>query len=361
MIITVTMNPAIDRTVQLTELVPGQMHRFGTAQSDVGGKGINVSKMLRTLGTPSVACGILAGRAGDRIEKQLADWEIESKFVRAVGETRTNEKLIEQSGRMTELNEAGPEVTLAQLEEVKATIRQILTAAGDARSIVAISGSVPRGVPKNFYRELVEEIHDCGGTAILDADGELFRESVKAKPDYVKPNAEELRSYFAARGENPDDAVEGNPAQNADSATGDETANQKANVPEDSTAKYASLIRMGRKLQSEGIPNVIISMGGEGALFLREESANGATDESAATPVLYCPALPVKAISTVGAGDSVVAALCYGFENNLSWEDTVRRCIAASAGAVTTAGTRPPEPEVIEELISKVKIESLVI
>ena len=230
MIITVTMNPAIDRTVQLNELVPGQMHRFGTAQSDVGGKGINVSKMLRTLGTPSVACGILAGRAGDRIEKQLADWEIESKFVRADGETRTNEKLIEQSGRMTELNEAGPEVTLAQLEEVKATIRQILTSAGDARSIVAISGSVPRGVPKNFYRELVEEIHDCGGTAILDADGELFREGVKAKPDYVKPNAEELRSYFAARGENPDDATEGNPALNADSTTGDETANQKANV-----------------------------------------------------------------------------------------------------------------------------------
>ena len=323
MIITVTMNPAIDRTVQLNELVPGQMHRFGTAQSDVGGKGINVSKMLRTLGTPSVACGILAGRAGDRIEKQLADWEIESKFVRAEGETRTNEKLIEQNGRMTELNEAGPEVTLAQLDEVKATIRQILTSAGDTRSIVAISGSVPRGVPKNFYRELVEEIHDCGGTAILDADGELFREGVKAKPDYVKPNAEELRSYFAARGEEPEVVAE----------------------------NYADLIQMGRKLQGEGISNVIISMGGEGALFLRDEN----------NPALYCPALPVKAISTVGAGDSVVAALCYGFENNLSWEDTVRRCMAASAGAVTTAGTRPPEPEVIEELIGKVKIESLVL
>ncbi len=125
---------------------------------------------------------------------------------------------------------------------------------------------------------------------------------------------------------------------------------------------------MGRQLQREGIPNVIISMGGEGALFLHDETTCGTDGDITVAPeqrhkpsVLYCPALHVKAISTVGAGDSVVAALCYGFEKGLTWEDTVRRCLAASAGAVTTAGTRPPEPEVIESLIRQVKILPVVL
>lgn len=147
----------------------------------------------------------------------------------------------------------------------------------------------------------------------MDADGELFTKALEAKPDIIKPNREELEAY------------------------------KKMASP----ASEEELIREAEKLQEKGIKRIAVSMGKSGAMFLFENSR------------VNCPALKVKAHSTVGAGDAMVAAMAYAWEQKLSEEDTVKICMAASAGAVTTIGTKPPKRELVDELIKQVQINQI--
>lgn len=309
MIVTVSMNPAIDKTVNIETLLPGGLNRIQKIEYDAGGKGINVSKTIKELGGRSIAIGFSGGSAGKRIENVLNEQGIENYFIRVDGETRTNTKIVENNGTVTELNEPGPVISEEKLSELMGKMDAY--AAPDTLFILA--GSVPKGVDKNIYGEMIRLVHAKGAKVLLDADGELLRNALEAGPDMIKPNREELQEYAGMK--------------------------QRASEEE--------LFSAAKKLMEREIETAVISMGKDGAILLLPEYE------------VRCPALPVEVCSTVGAGDAMAAALAYSWEKKLSEEETVRLCMAVSAGAVTTIGTKPPEKELVDRLMAQVVIEQL--
>lgn len=309
MIITVTMNPAIDKTVEVPQFLYNGLNRIRHVEYDAGGKGINVSKTIHELGGESIAIGFLAGNGGQTIRNVLKEKGIACDFVEVSGETRTNMKVVEDDGTLTELNEPGPVISDEDMECFKRKLLQY----ANADNIFVFSGSVPAGVPKGIYKELIQLVKERGAKALLDADGEAFREAVEAGPDFIKPNQVELAEYC-----------------NMDSGA-EATAFIDAVVP----------------LRQKGVKNIAISMGKDGAMFLLDGYQ------------VQCQGLKVKAHSAVGAGDAMVAALAYAEDQHLNKEEMVRLCMAVSAGAVTTIGTKPPSKEVVEKLIEQVKINTI--
>ncbi|MCI8889809.1 MAG: 1-phosphofructokinase [Eubacterium sp.] len=309
MIVTVTMNPAIDKTVDIDALERGGLNRIKKVEYDAGGKGINVSKTIRELGGTSVAAGFLGGNAGRTIESVLNEKGIQHDFIWVEGETRTNTKVFETTGEVTELNEPGPEISPAQMEQL---IKKLEEYAG-AETLFILAGSIPHGVDKGIYAEIIRRVHAHGAKVLLDADGELFRNALDAGPDLIKPNRVELEEFAGY----------------------------------DYRASVEELLQVAKGLKNKGIGTVAVSMGKSGAMFVREGYE------------VRCPALSVKAHSTVGAGDAMVAALAYAWDQNLDDEQTVRMCIATSAGAVTTIGTKPPTRALVDELMRQVEIEKI--
>ena len=309
MIVTVTMNPAIDKTVDIDALERGGLNRIKKVEYDAGGKGINVSKTIRELGGTSVAAGFLGGNAGRTIESVLNEKGIQHDFIWVEGETRTNTKVFETTGEVTELNEPGPEISPAQMEQL---IKKLEEYAG-AETLFILAGSIPHGVDKGIYAEIIRRVHAHGAKVLLDADGELFRNALDAGPDIIKPNRVELEEFAGY----------------------------------DYRASVEELLQVAKGLKNKGIGTVAVSMGKSGAMFVREGYE------------VRCPALSVKAHSTVGAGDAMVAALAYAWDQNLDDEQTVRMCIATSAGAVTTIGTKPPTRALVDELMRQVEIEKI--
>ena len=310
MIITVTMNPAIDKTVDVTCFQHGALNRITNITRDAGGKGINVSKTVLELGGTSIATGFLAGDTDSFIEKFLNDYGIRTDFVHIEGETRTNTKVVEPDGTLTELNEPGPSVTAHAMHQ----LIEKLEAFASQDTLVILAGSVPAGTDPTIYRTITEKMHEKGASVLLDADGALFAHALEAGPDIIKPNRFELEQYF------------GN-ASDSDS--------------------FEEIADLGKKLLTHGIRTIAISMGADGALFLNSEEC------------LHCPGLSVRAHSTVGAGDAMVAALAYSWEQKLSLRDSAVLAMAASAGAVTTTGTKPPSTDLILKLKEQVTVEKI--
>lgn len=309
MIVTVTMNPAIDKTVDLEHFEHGGLNRLNKVLNDAGGKGINVSKTIKALGGSSVATGFIGGSSGTAILRMLKEMEISSDFVEVKGETRTNLKVVECSGFVTELNEPGPEISKSELEDLT---EKLLGYAGED-TLFVFAGSIPSGVDKGVYRELIAKVREKGAKVFLDADGELFVNALDAVPDIIKPNRVELEEYFNL----------------------------------DYRASEEELVELGRRFLDRGIGMVAVSMGQMGALFLTKERT------------VKVPGLQVEAHSTVGAGDAMVAAVSYGLDQKMGFEECIRLGVAASAGAVTTKGTKPPSLSLVEELKGRVEFIEL--
>lgn len=307
MITTVTFNPAIDKTAQVDTLVAGGLNRLRNVRQDAGGKGINVSKTLKAIGVDSLATGFTAGAAGRFITDRLDDLHIGHDFVEVKGSTRTNLKVLDADMNLTELNEAGPVCTRADLERLCEKL-------GQARGILVLSGNVGPGVPADIYRQLTEKAHEAGSRVILDADGALFKEGLKACPDVIKPNRFELAQYFG--------------------------------LPEEELDAPA-MVGLARSVIEKGTKLVVISMGLEGSLFVSADRA------------LRAPALKIDFQSAVGAGDAMVAGLACAMYQGLSLEETVRLAVALSAGACMTEGTQPADAGVVELLKEKVEWEEL--
>ena len=310
MIVTVTMNPAIDKTVEIERLRHGGLNRIQKVEYDAGGKGINVSKTIRELGGKSVAMGFLAGNSGKTIANVLGEKGIENDFVWVEGETRTNTKVYEKDGTLTELNEPGPAVTEAAVEKLLEKLEEY----AGKDTLFVLSGSIPDGVPKDIYARITRRVHEKGSRVLVDADGELFRIALEARPDMIKPNRVELEELFGLAADACDE----------------------------------ELWKAARSLQNQGIETIAVSMVKEGAMFFIGEYQ------------AKCPALSVKIHSTVGAGDAMVAALAYAWEQKTEKEKMVRMCMAVSAGAVMTVGTKPPSAELVETLKKQVEIENIV-
>ena len=293
MILTVTMNPAVDKTCELEKLLPGEVNRLIKCSSVAGGKGINVTKVLRQFHMPVAAVGFLGGSGGRFIEEAMEKMGVECHFTRIQGETRTNVNVLSQDGTVTELLEPGPEILPKELEHFKKQFTGCL----ERCEIVVLSGSVPTGVPVDIYGKLIEECHRVGRKVCLDASGELLREGMKAKPDIVKPNRRELE-YLT--GKTLEDGI----------------------LPE--TVLYKTALTEARKLVSMGIGKVVLSMGAEGLLYVGDGQE------------LYQAAKKVKTVNTVGCGDTVVASLCM---SELEGDDPEVQLQKAAALAAANAMT----------------------
>lgn len=307
MIITVTMNPAVDKTVVLEQpFIQGGLNRLSRVLYDAGGKGINVSKTIQALGGRSLATGFLGGSAETIILESLKKRGIETDFVHIESTTRTNTKLVEINGCVSELNEPGPEIQSNEYER----IQEIIFNRVREKTIVVLSGSIPPGIPTHVYRDLTEALKIRGAKVFLDADGEIFSEALKAVPHYIKPNRVELEQYFHL----------------------------------DHKASEKELVEMGQQLLKKGVQLAAVSLGEEGALFISKDGA------------VKAKGLKVNTKSTVGAGDAMVAALCLGLDQNMDFCQYVRLSMATSAGAVMTEGTNPPSLAQVEALMSQVEI-----
>lgn len=309
MIYTVTLNPAIDKTVVIENLRTGAVNRVASVREDPGGKGINVSKCLKNLGETSVAAMILAGDAGKRLETMLEAMGISTLAVWANGESRTNLKIIDPvKGENTDINEPGPIVTEALLEQLKKKLSEII----QPEDIVILSGSLPAGVDRGLYKAWTTHFRNLGACVYLDADGEPMQKGITAAPYMIKPNNDELAALMGK---------------------------ERLTTEE--------MLAEGRRLLETGIREIIISLGGDGALFVSEDGC------------YYAQGLDVPVKSTVGAGDSVVAAAAYGQAGNLSREARIRLAVAMGAASVMQSGTQSPEGALVWELAQQVKMKKL--
>ena len=309
MIVTVTMNPAIDKTIEIDRLNRGNLNRIEKIEYDAGGKGINVSKTIHELGGESIATGFLGGNAGRVIEEVLDSRGIKHDFVWVEGETRTNTKVCEQDGTVTELNEKGPEITPEQLTNLLEKLDDL----ADDNVLFILAGSIPGNMEKDIYARIIERVHKKGAKVLLDADRELFRKGLEQKPDMIKPNQWEIEEL-----------------QGFSHGVSDK-----------------ELINVAEKMQKDGIDTVVISLGKSGALFVLENY------------VAKGMPLKVDVHSTVGAGDAMVAAMAYSFEKKMEPRETARLCMAVSAGAVMTVGTKPPEKQLVKQLMKRVILEEV--
>lgn len=309
MVVTVTLNPALDKTATLGRLVPGGLNRLENVTVDAGGKGVNVSRMITVLGKSSFATGFAGGAPGRQITDALDGLGIAHGFVRLGAPTRTNTKLVDAGGGLTELNEPGPAVTDADLD----ALLKLLLARARPGTLFVLSGSLPPGAPANTYRRFAAALRGAGATVFLDADGEALRQGLAAPPHYIKPNRHELLELLG----------------------------MPANTP------FSALPGLCRRLLGRGVEMVALSLGAQGALF------------ATAGKTLYAPGLKVETRSTVGAGDSMVAALAMALDGGRPLEEAAALAMACAAGAATTAGTRPPEKALVESLLPQVELRDI--
>lgn len=304
MIYTVTLNPALDKTVEIPGFALDTVNRITTLRTDPGGKGINVSKVIAKLGGTSKALGILGGTSGHAIADKLHERGLDCDFCFVEGETRTNLKVIDPVNHTnTDINEPGLRVTESILNGLLWRLKTLL----EPGDVVVLAGSLPAGAPKDTYRTWVSECRRAGAKVFLDADGELLAEGIEALPNLIKPNNDELSRLMGRTLETVEEL------------------------------RDAAL-----SLLEKGIEEVVVSMGGRGALYVTREKT------------IYAEGLKVKVGSTVGAGDSVVAALAYAADTGMSLEDAVRLSTATGAANVMCSGTQAAEYGVIETLIPKV-------
>ena len=307
MIYTVTLNPAIDKTARIPSFTVGAVNRITSLREDAGGKGINVSKCLKALGTQSVAAMILAGETGKHLAELVRAEGLSVLSATAEGQTRTNLKIVDtQRGENTDINEPGPVVT----EEILSSLLEALSTRACAGDIVVLAGSLPKGVPADTYGRWTAHFSAMGVRVFLDADGICMAEGIKGKPWLIKPNESELAMVLGRSLETEEQILAG-----------------------------------GQELLAMGIPNVVISMGENGAFFLWKDA------------VYRTRSLSVPVHSTVGAGDSVVAAMTYGLERELPKEEQIRLAMAMGAASVMQSGTQAPDIETVWKLAKQVELE----
>ena len=310
MIYTVTLNPALDKTVEIPSFAADSVNRITTMRTDPGGKGINVSKVISKLGGQSIATGILGGDTGLAIQSALKTMGLKTSFRFTEGETRTNLKVIDPVNHTnTDINEPGVTVS----EEILNGLLAQLTAGLEKGDIVVLSGSLPKGSPRDTYYTWTGACKKAGAKVILDADGELLEAGLKASPSLIKPNNHELSQLLG-----------------------------------ETLATPEELNKAARRLMEEhGIAKVVVSMGGKGALYVTQDET------------IYAEGLKVPVGSTVGAGDSVVAALAVAEESGMGLEETVRLSTATGGANVMCSGTQAAEYEVIQELLPKVVFQKI--
>ena len=308
-IATITVNPAIDQTVSVDNFQTGTVNRSRAMRFDAGGKGVNVASFLADYGLDVVVTGFLGEENADVFERHFARKGIEDRFIRVPGETRVNIKIMDVANQVTtDLNTPG------QIPGEYAVSRfyEQVEAMAETCGCFVLSGNIQAGLPSTFYADLIRLLKSKKRMVVLDTSGDALAEAVKAGPNIIKPNIDELSLLV--------------------------------NKPLDEIAgAYSSAI----SLINEETTIVVVSMGSDGALFVEKDSAF----------IARPPAVAVK--STVGAGDAMVAGLVAGLSKKLPLKDCARLATAFSLSAVTRLGRDLPKSSVIDEFQKQVEITHL--
>ena len=303
MIYTVTLNPSIDYVINLEHLKTGQVNRVKDEKVYPGGKGINVSRVLKTLGHDNVATGFVSNFTGDFIINSLADLNVKSDFIKLDnGFTRINVKI--KSDEETEINGGGPHISDEKLKELFNKLNKL-----NENDILVLAGSIPSTLSEDLYERIMEKVKESNVKVVVDATKNLLLNVLKYNPFLIKPNNHELEEMFNVKLKSIDD-----------------------------------IVTYGRKLQDMGARNVLISMGKDGALLITEDKE------------IFISNVPKgRVINSVGAGDSMVAGFISGYTNSNSYEEALK--LGAASGSATAFSADLATKEFIDKLIQEIKIE----
>jgi 1-phosphofructokinase family hexose kinase len=311
-ILTVTLNAAVDRTVAVPNFRLGQRHRAVDARTMAGGKGVNIARALKLLGRPVIAAGLAGGATGTRILERLAEESILNAFTRIEGESRTNLSVVDPtSGEQTEINERGPEISEAEVDRF---LEKLLYLAQGA-SICVLAGSIPPGAPADVYGRLVSELRALGVLTVLDTDGEPMRAGLRAEPDVVAPNASEA----------------------------EEAVGHEFNDADDLTLGLTGLLEMGAGEAVITSAEGCVAIVGDGVDRRRYEVRIE----------------PLEPVATVGSGDAFLAGYVAARYDGASAADCLRFGVACGAESTQHFGAGTVNPRDVERLLSRVDVREV--
>jgi len=309
MILTITLNTSIDRRFVTSGAKQGEVNRVLECTYTAGGKGLNVSRILKLSGEKLLAGGLAGGYAGKYIEAELDNMQIPYNFYHVAGESRSCINIWDkETKQQTEYLEPGFVVTQEEAEGFRTHFQAQIQDA----DILTISGSVPKGIDTDFYRDLIAAAKGCGKKVILDTSGELLVSGIQAKPTVIKPNIDEIRTLTGRKCEDLD-----------------------------------QIIDAAEMLHSDGVEYVVISLGGKGSVM---KSTDG----------VYQTIIPeIKTVNTVGCGDSMVAGLAIGLKRDYSSEELLKQAAAIATAAAMSEGTGYYEQNNMKQIYDQIMIRKL--
>jgi 1-phosphofructokinase/tagatose 6-phosphate kinase len=308
-IITVTLNPAIDKSLSVPSLRLGRRHRTVERRTLAGGKGVNVARLLKTLDVPVVATGFIGGPTGTQIAEQLTREQIVNDFVRIREDSRTNVALLDPTtGEETEINEQGPAVD----DEELALLREKLLYLARGAAIVVIAGSLPRGVEPDFYATLVRELRKRGALTVVDTEGDALRHAVRAEPDLVAPNIHEAEELIGQEFADDDDRA--------------------------------------------GAVREIVALGAREALMTAPDGCWAQILVEGAPQLFRATIAPREPVAKVGSGDAFLAGYLAARYNDTPAAECLRFAVACGAESTERLGAGLLDPRAAERLRSEVDL-----
>ena len=305
MILTVSCNPAIDKTYNTSNVMIGQINRMRDLVSIPGGKAVNVTKVLRQFDAHVTATGFVGGYNGEFIEEELRNMGVNTSFTNIRGLTRSNMNIIGDDGYVTEILEPGPKILSFEREDFMDRFRELVKIS----EYVVLSGSLTEGLPEDFYAKLIKICNEHGAKAFLDASGEPLKRGIEAVPYCIKPNRRELEYAVGKK-----------------------------------LSTEAEIIQAAYEYIKAGVVKVVVSMGDKGLLQITK------------TKVIKAVPPRIKKVNTVGCGDCVVAAMILGMLQGLNDEDTMKFAAGVSAANATTLESGMIPQDTMETLIQDVVI-----
>ncbi|ADO76529.1 1-phosphofructokinase [Halanaerobium praevalens] len=308
MIATITLNPSVDRRYNINELKVNTIQRTDDYQATAGGKGINVSRVIKLLDGNLTAMGFIGGYAGKFIKAELKKLKINNSFTKIAAETRSCINIIDHFKSSIEILEKGPEIKVSEkdrfLFDFKNQIKKV--------KVIIISGSLPEGIENDFYQEIIKIAKINDKKVILDTSGEALINGIKAGPDFIKPNQSELESIFNFKIE-----------------------------------KEIDYLKAANKLQKMGAKNIAISLGAKGMYFFSQDSK-------------YKIEVPeIEAINLTGSGDSLVAGLGVAVQRNMDIESSLKLANACGVANAVEKQTAYVDLKKVNNYIDKIKIKEI--
>ena len=309
MILVINLNASVDKRYKMKDLIKGEVMRAAEVDNTPGGKGIHVANVATILGEDCIATGYLGGKSGEFISEKLQDYGIKQDFVQVAGETRSCLAIITESGAQTEILEPGPTVTQEEQEAFLAKYQELLSKA----AVVAASGSMPKGLPGDFYGQLINLARKAGKPFLLDTSGEALIQGIKAQPYFVKPNNDEIKVLVGAELRSDED-----------------------------------IVHVLQKFMEDGIKLPVISLGAQGSMAGYNQHVYKIT-----VPKIQCK-------NPVGSGDSFVAGIAVGIERGMAIEDVLSLGAACGTANAIEDESGFVRKEVVEELFPQIKIQQIV-